>query len=734
MNELKFFDFSKEPGKVLERDINVKIDKPLISIITSYYNAKDYIMQTANCVFNQTFPYWEWIIVDDCSSKEDQEILEKLKNMDQRIVLYRNAENLNAIKTRDFAIKKATAEFIYILDSDDLIDNTALETSYVAMMTHPKATWVYSNSVGFGSQQYLWCPPFDTDKEKKENLLCCTALIRKQAVLDVGYISPEKGYEDWSLWLRLLANGATPLRMSYYSFWYRRHDKGILSSINSNNASMKKAFKQIRKLAKNVKEKANAIQYPKTDEYISYGAHPKDFDFEMPYIPVEKNQKRILCIFPWLTLGGADKFNLHLLEKLHEEGYEVTIITTIPCEYVWRQKFEEYAKEIFDLTTFLDKNDWPAFISYLIKSRNYDLLFQSNSIQGYYMLPWIKCMYPELPIIDYVHMEEWHWRDGGYPRDSVAVEKYLDYTYTCSAYLIDIMKKDMNKQKDNIDVVYIGTEHDKFDPEITELPKDEKLKKLEGKKKVLFTCRIAEQKRPMLMIEILKNLCKRRNDIGFVVVGDGDMLPDVKEKAQAYGIADNIACLGVKNDVRPYYKLCDLTLICSMIEGLALTTYESLSMGVPVVTADVGGQKELVDSNVGKIVKLYQNPNVDINNYNYSEEEINAYVDAIIEVLDKGDELKKNCRTKILNGFTVENMKTNMLNIIKEKIQSGTNVKAEDIKGDLNLAERINVLFFESDRDEYTNPDAPKLPLKNVIGNKMWKYKFYRDIMNSRNK
>ena len=233
MNELKFFDFSKEPGKVLERDINVKIDKPLISIITSYYNAKDYIMQTANCVFNQTFPYWEWIIVDDCSSKEDQEILEKLKNMDQRIVLYRNAENLNAIKTRDFAIKKATAEFIYILDSDDLIDNTALETSYVAMMTHPKATWVYSNSVGFGSQQYLWCPPFDTDKEKKENLLCCTALIRKQAVLDVGYISPEKGYEDWSLWLRLLANGATPLRMSYYSFWYRRHDKGILSSINS---------------------------------------------------------------------------------------------------------------------------------------------------------------------------------------------------------------------------------------------------------------------------------------------------------------------------------------------------------------------------------------------------------------------------------------------------------------------------------------------------------------------
>ena len=41
-----------------------------ISIITPYYNCHEYIEETAKSVLNQTFPFFEWIIVDDNSSKE----------------------------------------------------------------------------------------------------------------------------------------------------------------------------------------------------------------------------------------------------------------------------------------------------------------------------------------------------------------------------------------------------------------------------------------------------------------------------------------------------------------------------------------------------------------------------------------------------------------------------------------------------------------------------------------
>ena len=68
-DEEVFFDYEKEPGKKV-KDIIAKGDKkPLVSIITSYYNASSYMMQTINCVLNQTFPFWECIIVNDGSTR-----------------------------------------------------------------------------------------------------------------------------------------------------------------------------------------------------------------------------------------------------------------------------------------------------------------------------------------------------------------------------------------------------------------------------------------------------------------------------------------------------------------------------------------------------------------------------------------------------------------------------------------------------------------------------------------
>lgn len=730
MKEIKFFDFTKEPGKELRRDINIKIDKPLISIITPHYNVKkEYFMQTANCIFNQTFPFWEWIIVDDCSKEEYLDKLKELEKLDSRIKVYYNEKNLKLPGARDAAISKAKAEYIYILDGDDLIEDTALETAYFAMKTHPKVTWVYSDTVGFGTQKYLWNTNFNTLTEKKQNLLCCNALIKKDEVLKVGGYSnvPSNVYEDWHLWLRLLSKKAIPLKMGFYSFWYRRNDSGVLGGINSNKRSKKRAMTEIKRIGKNITKKVGAIQYPISDLYEECSTHPKEFDFETPYISKEKNSKRILFILPWMTLGGADKFNLNLLEKLYKEGYEVTIIATESSKYIWRQKFQEYATEIFDLTTFLDRKDWAPFISYIIKSRNIDLIFQTNSLYGYYLIPWLKIKYPDIPIIDYIHMEEWHWRDGGYPRDSIAVEKYIDYTYTCSKYLIDVMHKQMGKRNNNIDVVYIGTDENEFDPSIISPTNDKLINKIMDKKKVIFPCRIADQKRPYLMIEILRKIVTKRDDIAFMVIGDGNYLSGVKNKAKEYNLENNVVFIPAKSDIRGYYKIADATLICSMIEGLSLTAYESLAMGIPVITSDVGGQKELVDDSCGRVIKLYQDPTKDIDNFDYSNEEINAYVNAIIEVVDD-KKIKTNCRKRILEGFTVSKMQDSMLKIIRDTIKEGTKIKYEDIKDDYNLAERYLVIFNETNRRFFINSDDPKVSHSKLV-NTLWEYKWYRNVI-----
>ena len=74
------FDYSKQPGREKKSEYRKSaVEKPFISIITPFYNAGKYFEQTFNCVMNQTFIWFEWIIVDDGST--DKGDVEKLKNL-----------------------------------------------------------------------------------------------------------------------------------------------------------------------------------------------------------------------------------------------------------------------------------------------------------------------------------------------------------------------------------------------------------------------------------------------------------------------------------------------------------------------------------------------------------------------------------------------------------------------------------------------------------------------------
>ena len=65
------FDFSQQPGRFRWNRNPVKTARPLVSIITPFYNSGKHFLQTSYTVLDQTFPFFEWIIVDDGSSEEE---------------------------------------------------------------------------------------------------------------------------------------------------------------------------------------------------------------------------------------------------------------------------------------------------------------------------------------------------------------------------------------------------------------------------------------------------------------------------------------------------------------------------------------------------------------------------------------------------------------------------------------------------------------------------------------
>jgi len=714
--ENQYFNYEQRPGLTKEKCLSINDGKPLISILTAYYNSKEYIRETANSLFNQTFPYWEWIIVDDGSTEEGtKELLKNLQNEDSRIKVYYK-KNEGPSKTRMYAFQKITTDLIFILDSDDVIDKTFLECGYFTLLTNPNASWTYTNMVNFGQQQYLYNRYFHTKIETKENVICGNSIIRKKAFEEVGgYGNEEKIYhEDWQLWLKLLAKGHYPVKMNFYGFWYRRRD-GVLSSINGNRQKDLEAKRQIKAIARQIKIETSGIQYPESDKY-NFNARAYQFEWNRkPIVSLKSHKKNLLFIFPWFTVGGADRFNIDLLSDLDKEKYHITIVTTEIAPYIWRQQAEKYG-EFFDLNTFLSRENWAAFIAYLMKSRNIDLVMVSNSLYGYYVIPWLKSQFPKIPFVDYLHAEDFSWRDGGFPRDSIAISRLLDKTYTCSNHLQDIMNKKMNRKIQNMETVYIGVNDKKFFP-TPKINHDFDFTPYQGKKVILFICRIYELKRPIFALNILKKIKEKRDEFALFVVGDGPDLADMKQKAVEFGIDDNVAFFGMQENTLPFYQRADITLICSLTEGLALTTYESLSSGTPVVTADVGGHKELIDNSCGKVIKKYQSVDKDLYNRNYDEKEIEEYANAILEIIDNKDydKMCQRCRQKVEAKFSIYKMAEKMDKEFEELVKNGSTINSKSTCNE-ELANNYLILYFELYKRyiSHENPKALKNKLKRI--------------------
>lgn len=634
------FDFTKEPGRQLEQKYVVDEKEPLVSIITPFYNASKDFEQTYNSVMNQTFPWFEWIIVDDGSRHEEAEFIDQYVGRDERIHVY-HKENGGPSSARNLAISMSSTEYIMPLDADDLIEPQHLECLYWALVTNKEGAWVYSGLVGFGGDQHLWKYIFTSEKEKEENILIINGLIRKSALEDVGgYLELAKLYnEDWHLYLRMLAKGYRPIQIEQYSFWYRVNNTGVDKTVATNDELKLNNLRLINEVKEQVPDGIRSIRFDGRGYSEFESIRKWDWNRKLKFCD---KKTRILLIIPHMVMGGADKFNLDLVKNLDREKYSVGIITTVNSENVWKQKFADYVDDIFELPQFLHMREWPAFVHYYISTRDVDLVINISSYYAYYMLPWLRKEFPDVGIIDYVHADCKYWREGGYTRISAQLDNTLEKSIIANKVTMDIMVNDYGKDKDKCCISYIGTDEDYFDPDKVKYGTIRKQFEIdEDRPVVLFLCRQSHEKRGLLMIEIAKQLQKKISDVAFLVVGDGECKPEMENRVHRYCLENTVYFAGSQENVREYYKDSDVLLICSLKEGLTLTTFEGMAMKLPIVSANVGSQGEIVNDKTGAIITCLQDEVNDFAKDNYSDIEINDYVNALYNILTDQKRAKK---------------------------------------------------------------------------------------------
>jgi FkbM family methyltransferase len=113
--------------------------KPYFSIIMPVYNVETYLDAAIKSILGQTFRNFELILVDDGSTDSSGRIAAGYRDRDRRIVLVRQP-NAGLSAARNIGLAHARGTYVYCIDSDDMLERTALKTIYELLSenNHPE--------------------------------------------------------------------------------------------------------------------------------------------------------------------------------------------------------------------------------------------------------------------------------------------------------------------------------------------------------------------------------------------------------------------------------------------------------------------------------------------------------------------------------------------------------------------------------------------------------------------
>ena len=222
-----------------------------VSIIIPIYNVAKYVTACLNSVFNQTYKDLEVILIDDCGQDNSMEIVHNFVESHPqpfpiRILYHKQNRGLSA--ARNTGINAAEGDFIYFLDSDDIIASNCIEYLMEPFLNEPNLDFVIADYQVIGSDKLY--PPLLLKQGKilgNENILnafvsgqwymmAVNKLLNRKLILEKElYFKEGLLHEDmlWSFQLACVADSMYVIRKQTYLYYI--HENSITTNFSSRN-------------------------------------------------------------------------------------------------------------------------------------------------------------------------------------------------------------------------------------------------------------------------------------------------------------------------------------------------------------------------------------------------------------------------------------------------------------------------------------------------------------------
>ena len=202
--------------------------RDLVSIVMPSYNTEQYIADSVKSILAQTYPDWELIIVDDCSTDRTVEIVRSFN--DPRIRLFRNERNSGAAVSRNKALREAKGKWIAFLDSDDVWLPEKL-MKQIRFMTENKYSFTFTDyriCLNGEWMPYINIGPDHVDKRKlyRYCYFSTITVMYDAEVIGLIQIKDIRKHNDYAMWLEAIEK-ADAYRLPECLSYYIKHDGSI---------------------------------------------------------------------------------------------------------------------------------------------------------------------------------------------------------------------------------------------------------------------------------------------------------------------------------------------------------------------------------------------------------------------------------------------------------------------------------------------------------------------------
>ena len=190
--------------------------KVKISVIIPTFNRGNIICNSIKSVLNQTYKNLEVIVIDDGSTDNTKNEVDKLK--DKRIRYIKLEKNIGSSNARNIGIKKAKGEYISFQDSDDKFYPDKLEIQMKNLINNNSDLDFCKIKVNYNSSYYLFYPNIEQEESIRKgnifnnlissgNFISTQAILARKKFLCKYYFDPNlPRLQDYELILRMIPN------------------------------------------------------------------------------------------------------------------------------------------------------------------------------------------------------------------------------------------------------------------------------------------------------------------------------------------------------------------------------------------------------------------------------------------------------------------------------------------------------------------------------------------------